>query len=333
MAISSGLSSQLGYAAESTYGTAVTVTKFPRHNSASFSRTANRVQGAGIQSGVFGPVGAHYIEATSAAEGSIELDVQDKGHLLLLKHLMGSGSSAVASGTAYMHTMTLADPVGLSLTMQVGRPTRGGTVVPQTVAGCKITGAEFSCQAGELLSSSYTIDAQKVDNSTALASASYLSGATTFHSGLMALKMGTYSSESAVSGVRGVSVSISRPMDTEDYTTAGNVAGVGLKSEPVINDFAEITGTVTADWLSKSTFEDLAAGMSPTSLVWEFVGTTAISTTYYPTFRITLPSVYFEPSSQGVDGVGELTNDWSFVWKYDGTNLPTIKVQSAETSI
>ena len=333
MAISSGLSSQLGYVAETTYGTAVTVTKFPRHNSAAFTRTASRVQGMGIQSGVFGPVAAHYIEATAAGEGTIELDVQDKGLLPLLKVLMGSGATGAPSGSAYTHTFTLADPVGLSLTCQVGRPTRGGTVVPQTAAGCKVTSAEFSCQTGELLTGSFSIDAQKVENTTALATASYLTGSTTFHGGLMALKMGTYSSESAVSGVRGVSISINRPMDTEDYTTVNNTAGVGYKAEPVINDFAEITGTVTADWLAKATFEDLANANTGTSLVWEFVGTTAISGSDYPTFRITLPSVYFDSGSQSVDGVNELTNDWNFSWKYNGSNLPTIVVKSAETAI
>lgn len=333
MAISSGLSSQFGYVAETTYGTAVTVTKFPRHNSAAFTRVANRIQGTGIQSGVFGPVASHYIEATAAGEGTLALDVQDKGLLPLLKQLMGSGATGSPVGSAYTHTFTLADPVGLSLTMQVGRPTRGGTVVPQTAAGCKVTSAEFACQVGEVLVGTFNIDAKNVENTTSLASASYLAGATTFHSGLMALKMGTYTSETAVAGVRGVSISVERPMDTEDYTTAGNTAGTGYKNEPVINDFAAITGTVTADWLAKATFEDLANGMTSTSLVWEFVGTTAISGSDYPTFRITLPSVYFDSGSQTVEGVGELTQDWSFSWKYDGTNLPKIEVKSAETAI
>jgi hypothetical protein len=335
--MSSGLNSQFGFsAAEAAYGTTTTVTKFLRHNKAEFTRVANRIQGAGIQSGVFAPVASHYIEATAAGTGTVELDVQHKGFGLLLMHLMGSGASAQqGGGAAYLQTHTLADPVGKSLTMQVGRPLRGGTVVPQTASGCKIVSADFSCNVGEILTMSMEIDAKSVENTTALAAASYSAVASpvTFHSGLMALKMGTYSSESAVSGVRGVSVKIGRPMDTEDYTTAGNTAGVGYKTEPVINDYADISGSVTADWLAKATFEDLANSNAGTSLVWEFVGTTAIATTYYPTFRIVLPGVYFESGSQSVDGVNELTNDWPFVYKYNGTNLPRIEYMTTDTTI
>ena len=220
MAISSGLSMQWGHVAQSVYGTPVTVTSFPRVNKAD-------IQGAGIQSGVFGPVAAHYIEATQAGTVSVEMDVSQKTMGLLFKHLMGSSSSAQQGGSAaYLQTHTLADPVGLFLTTQVGRPLRGGTVVPVTATGCKITSAEFKCNMGEILVASYEMDAQKVDNTTALATASYVS-APVFHSAIMNLKMGTYGAEAAIAGVRGVSAKIDRAMDTEDYTA--NAAG--LKAE------------------------------------------------------------------------------------------------------
>jgi hypothetical protein len=329
MALSSGLSMQWGHVAQSVYATPVTVTSFPRVNKADIQKTAARIQGAGIQSGVFGPVAAHYIEATQAGTVSVEMDVSQKTMGLLFKHLMGSSSSAQqGGGAAYLQTHTLADPVGLFLTTQVGRPTRGGTVVPVTATGCKITSAEFKCNMGEILTATYEMDAQKVDNTTALASASYVS-APVFHSAIMAVKMGTYGAEAAVSGVRGVSAKIDRAMDTEDYVAGG----AGLKNEPVINDFTNLSGTITADWTAKATFEDLAMTITNKSLVWEFVDTTAIATTYYPTWRLTVPGVYFEPKMQGVDGPKELTTDWNWVWRYDGTNMPKIEYMTADTSI
>ena len=330
----SGVSAQFMYVAEVTYGTPVVVTKGIRQTKASFTRTAQRVQSQGVQSGVLGPVASGYVEATAAGEGSLDIDMQSKGMGLLLSNLMGSSTSAQqAASAAYLQTHTLADPVGKFMTMQVGRPLRSGTVVPQTASGCKVISAEFSCNVGEILSSSWEIDAQKVDNTTALAAASYTTGAITFHSGLMALKMGTYGAESAVSGVRGVSVKIDRPQDTEDYQTSNAVAGIGYKSEPVINELTSITGTVTSDWLAKATFEDLANGMTSTSLVWEFVHTVAIASTYYPTFRSTLPGVFFDSGSQEVEGVSELTHDWSFTWRYDGTNMPRIEYMTSDTAI
>lgn len=327
MAISSGLAAQFGYVAESTYGTPVTVTKFPRQSKAAFVRTANRQQGSGIQSGVFGPVASQYVETTNAGTGSLELPVESRTHGLLFKLLMGSATSAQQGGSAaYLHTFTLADPVGLFATMQVGRPTRGGTVVPQTAKGCKVTKAEYSCQVGEFLKASYEVDARDIDNTTALATASYVA-ANTFHSKQMAVKLGTYGAEAAVNGVRGISLSIDRPMDTEDYTTVG----AGLKSEPVINDFTAISGTISADWLAKADFEDRAAVTTGTSLVWEFVGP-LIAATYYETLRFTVPGIVFAPSSQSVDGPKELTNDWAFEWKYDGTNMPKVEYISSDTT-
>jgi hypothetical protein len=100
----------------------------------------------------------------------------------------------------------------------------------------------------------------------------------------------------------------------------------------VLNGPANISVDITADWLAKATFQDLAHGTTPTSLVWEFVGP-LIASTYYETFRVTLPSVYFEPGTQGVGGPGELTNAWKAVWRYDGTNLPKIETISTDTAL
>ena len=144
----------------------------------------------------------------------------------------------------------------------------------------------------------------------------------------MALRMGTFGSETAVSGVRSVGVSISRPQDTEDYTAGQS----GLKLEPVLSGWTDITATIEADWLNKTTFQDLAHSVSTTSLVWEFTGAT-IASTYVDTFRITLPSVTFEPGTQGVSGPDSLTNTWNATWRFDGTNQPSIVTISADATL
>ena len=327
----SGLSSQLGYSAnESAYGTETTVTVFPRLVG-SVEHTGNRVQGSGIESGGLGPVASLYSEVTSAAVGSISGQVEGKGHLGLFELLMGGSSSAQQGGTsAYLHTFTLADPVGKFRTFQVGRPARGGTVIPGNLVGGKISSAEFTCDKdGGILESSYEIDGKSFNNTTALASVSYLSGAPVFTFNQMTVKMGTYASESSVDGVRGMSVTVERAMDSEDYV-AGNA---GAKNEPNVNDYTSITGSIQADWLAKTTFEDLAVANTSTSLVWEFVSATAVDTGYYWTWRITVPGIHFEPASQGVDGPAELVTDWAWTWRYDGTNLPTIEVISDETTV
>lgn len=329
MAIGSGLGSQLGIAPESTYGTFVAPTKFVRARSYDVQRTASRQQGVGISTGQYGPLGAMYVETTNAATASLAFDVQNRGLGVLLNTLMGGTVSPAiqGAGPAYLAAFPLADTVGKSITVQSGLPYRGGTVLPHTLRGGKVVSAEFSASVDSLLSANFTIDGKSFVTTDALATAAYTSTAV-FHGAQMALKTGTYGAEVAVTGVRSVSCSIARPHDVADYTAGQS----GQKSEPVLNGLADIGVTIEADWLAKTTFQDLAHSTTPTSLVWEFTGA-LLNATYYDTFRITLPSVYFEPATQSVGGPGELTNSWKAVWRFDGTNLAKIETISADTTL
>jgi hypothetical protein len=328
MAVGSGLGSTFGFSAESVYGTYVAPTKFPRHKTVSIKPTNQRVQGESIQGGILGSIGAHYVETTVGAEATVELDVQTSGLGLILQAITGGTSTSTVSTTpAYTQTHTLGDPYGKSLTLQAGRPTRAGTAVPATLKGGKVTAAEFSCEVGGLLGLSLTVDGQAYDNTTALAVASY-SAASVWSGKQMCVKAGAVGSEAAVDGIRSVSVSWTNPLDTSDYTACK----AGLKAEPVLNGAVEISGSLSADWLAKATLEDLAVAHTSTSLVWEFTGAN-ITGSVNQSFKMTLPGVFFESQAQDVPGKQELTSDWAFTWKYDGTNLPSIVVISTDAAL
>ena len=325
----SGIKSQFGFGVESTYGTAVTPNKFIAHTSFDLQPVRNRVQGEGIQAGTLGPRGAHFVETTTAATGSLSAEVAKNGFGRLLEAIMGGTStSALATGgtTAYEQVHTLGDVYGKSLTLQGGRPTRGGTVVPATVAGAKVTSADFSCEVGGLLTTNVSFDGRVWDNTTTLATAVYVN-TSPFKGTEMCVKVGAAGSEANVNGVRSVSLSISRPLDTESYTACG----AGLKSEPVINGLYDISGTLTANW-GQNALENLAVGTTQPSFIWLFEGST-IEGSIKQTFEVTLPGVSFEPAAQTVDGIGELSRDWSFMWKFDGTNLPKIRVISTDSTL
>ena len=331
MAIGSGLGTQLGYVAESTYGTYVAPTKFLRVKSSSIERVASRQQGSGITGGQFGPLLSQYVETTNGAQATVAFDVQKNSLGVLLNCLMGGTVTPTiqGAGPAYLAAFPLADTYGKSITVQSGLPIRAGsTTVPHSLSGGKITSAEFSCSTDSLLSGSVTVDGRVFSSVQTLATASYVANTGVFHGAQMALKTGTYNSETSVTGVRSVSVKINRPHDVGDFTAGA----AGLKSEPVLNGWADITATIEADWLAKATFQDLAHSTTSTSLVWEFVGT-LLNATFYETFRITLPSVTFEPATQTVGGAGELTSSWNATWRYDGTNLPTITTISTDTTL
>lgn len=330
MAIGSGLASQFGFVGESTYGTAVTVTKFPRHKSGTHVRQRNiRVQGEGITSGLLGHHAGHYVETAKAAEVALVADVASKGLGLLLQALMGTTVTPVQQGgtPAYLQTHTLADPVGKFLTCQVGVPRRGGTVDAWTGKGCKMTSAEFTCEAKGILQAAWALDAREFDTAIALASASYVA-TNPFHFLQLTTKLGTFGAEASVSGVRSVSCKIDRPLDVEGYYAGA----AGLKTEPVLEDRTMITGKLTVDHLNLTDFADRFHNNTSTSLVLEWIGP-QISGAFFETFRVTVPGIYLIEDSPNADGTEVVKTDFNYEWKYDGTNMPKIEYISTDTTL
>jgi len=331
MAIASGLAAQLGFAAESAYGTYGTPSKFMRGRTYSIDAGGvTRVQGAGIQAGSYGPLAAHYVETTRGYSAKISTDLQNRGLGLVLQALMGGTvtPSAVVTGSAYSASFALADTLGKYLTFQVGAPTTGGTVVPQNLLGSKVTGADIKCDVGGIASLDFDVDARSHNTATnALVSASYATSTSVFTGVQMVFKMGTFSSESAVP-VRSVGISVKRGHDAARYYTSAS----GLKAEPILDANTEITLDVTADFDAVATFQDVALATTSKSVVVEWTGALITGSTY-DLFRFTIPSVFFEPGLQGASGPGVLSTSWKAKWAYDGTNLPTIYTVSADSAL
>ena len=335
MAIGSGLGSSFGFSSEAgTYGTYVAPTKFVRHKSASLQKTATRVQGDGIISGTYAEYLNQFVETTTGGMATVGFDIQSKNMGLLFQTLMGTTVTPVqqSSSSAYLQTHALADPFGKSLTMQVGLPQRGGTVTPATLKGCKVSKIDLSCGIDTVLSATATIDAQAYENSTSLATPSYTSNVNVFHGGQLTVKLGTYGSEAAVTGVKNVAVGIERAMDTSGYYAGATVAGT--KSEPVLNGVAKVTGSITVDFTSATDFHNRVRDNSSTSLVMTWVGP-LIASTYYETFTVTIPAVVFpSPASFDIADRGVLSNQFAFEARYDGTNaLATVAIISAESAL
>jgi hypothetical protein len=328
MGIGSGLGAQLGIAAETIYGTFVAPTRFLEFTKESLVLKKTTAQSAGIAPGRLLALSSRRVVTRREASGSIDLEVTNKGMGLLLQALMGTSVTPVqqATTTAYLQTHTLASVAGKSLTVQKGVPLTTGTVTDKTFVGCKVVSGEFSCEVGGMLTASFEIDGKDCDETQTLAAASY-SNMTPFHFGQMAVKSGTFGTETALDGIRKVSVKIERPQDVERFY-AGQSA---LKKEPVENDLVKITGSLDTDYVSTA-LDDLYTSDGATSLVWEFVGPN-IASTYFETFRITLPAVKLDEGPPVVDGYGVVKPTFNFTALYDGTNLPKIEYISTDVTL
>jgi hypothetical protein len=328
MAIGSGLGAQLGIAPESTYGTFVAPTKFIEFTKQSLALKKTTAQSAGIAAGRLLALSSRRVVTRREVQGSVDFEVTNKNMGLLVQALMGTTVTPVqqGAGPAYLQTHTLADTAGKSLSIQLGVPLTTGTVTDKTFLGCKVTSGEFSCEVGGMLTGSFEFDGKDCDEGQTLASASY-SNLSVFHFGQMALKTGTYSSETALDGIRKVSCKIERPQDVERFYANQSA----LKKEPISNDLVKISGTLETDYVA-TTLDDLHTSDGATSLVWEFVGAN-IATTYYDTFRLTLPAIRLDEGPPVVDGYGVVKPSFNFVGLYDGTNMPKIELINTDTTV
>ncbi|MFJ8555311.1 phage tail tube protein [Streptomyces sp. NPDC093676] len=328
MAIGSGLGAQIGIAPEVTYGTFVAPTKFVEFTKESLLLKKTTAQSAGIAAGRLLPLSSRRVVTQTEAQGSIDLEVTNKAMGLLLQALMGTTVTPVqqGAGPAYLQTHTLADTAGKSLTIQKGVPLTTGTVTDKTFLGCKVTSAEFSCEVGGMLSATFEFDSKGCDETQTLATASYPSMAV-FHFGQMAVKTGTFGTETALDGIRKVSVKIERPQAVDRFYAGQN----GTKKEPISNDQVKITGSIEMDYVA-TTLDDLHTSDAGTSMVWEFVGPN-IATTFFETFRIKLPVIKLDEAPPAVDGFDVIKPTINFTGLYDGTNQPAIEYISIDSTL
>lgn len=328
MAIGSGLGAQLGIAPETTYGTYVAPTKFIEFTKESLVLKKTTAQSAGIAAGRLLALSSRRVLTRREASGSIDLEVTNKGMGLLLQALMGTTVTPVqqGAGPAYLQTHTLADTAGKSLTIQKGMPLTTGTVTKKNILGCKITSGEFSCEVGGMLTATFEFDGRDVEETSALAAASYAAMAP-FHFMQMAIKTGTFGTETARTGIRKASCKIERPQEVERFYAGA----AGLKAEPISNDQVKISGTLESDYVD-TTLDDLHTSDGATSLVWEFQGP-LIAATFYETFRVTLPAIRLDEGPPVVDGFGVLKPSFNYVGLYDGTNQPKIEYISTDITL
>lgn len=331
MAVASGLGGSFGASKETVYGTSVAPAKFLETLSMAFARKPTFIQGGGLSAGRFVHPSSRNAIATTQSEATVQMEIPSKGFGFLLENLLGTTGTSVQQGAsaAYLQTFTLGDNLGKSLTTQFGVPQTDGTLKSYTLLGSKITSMELSCGVGEVATANISFDAQDTSEAIAYATPSYSTGVHVRTFMEMNVKTGTYGSETAVDGIRKVTLKIDRPMKTDRFYANGG----GKKSEPIVNDWHSITGTVETDFTpgSKTAFADLVVGTATTSFVWEFVGP-IIASTYKETFRVTMSATAFQQGDPNVTGPDVVNPTYNFVVMDDQTNNP-VKIEYITTDV
>jgi hypothetical protein len=338
MATGSGLDAQVGYKAETTWGTAVTVDKFVEFNSESISREPTFLEPTGLRVGTKYKRAARVKVSRSTVSGDLAFELATKGMMTLIKHMLGSSVTAptqIGTTTAYKANFTPGDFRSLGLTIQVGRPEpSSGTVQPFTYAGCKIPQWAFSVTDGEVPTLTLTVDGKSEDTAAALATAAFTAGASVFDFSQATMQLGgtpsTTSGETTISSgttvatiVREFSVTGAAPMATERF----GIGNAGLKSEPLENDTPTITGSLGAEF-NKAELYDLFTNNTTTALQFTLEGDAIGTSGENFTFDIICPAIKLKTAAPTVDGpdIVQMSTDFEAYTHADGTH-PVIQIQ------
>ena len=330
MGVGSGIGATLGVGPESSYGTSGSVTKWIEFTKETIVRTPKRVQPNGLAGGLLLPRASQRVQTTIDAQGDVEAPLYQLGMGHFLAALMGSSAAPVQQSAtiAYKQTHILGNDAGISKQIQVGRPSLDGTVRPFTYSGVKVLSGKFECGLDEDLTSTFSVDAQAIDDSTALTAASYVSPNPPFHFGQMTIKLGSYGSESVVSGIRKVSCTITKKARTDRFYADGT----GKKAEPILNDKYQISGTFDTDFVNATDFVNRFRDDTLTSAVLTWTGAT-IASTYAYTFQINLPGLKFDTGDPTVGGPDIIQPSIGWTCDYDDAHLPSLVYMNTETAL
>lgn len=251
MALGSGLAAQVGYASETQYGLATTVTRFHPLVDEGIANEIERIESAGIVAGARVLRSPQWKPGNQSVGGDLGMELYEQGMGILFEHMLGSVTSSATGGVA-THTFTPGDLTSKSLTIQVGRPTVAGTVIPYTSAGCKISEWELAVEAGSAATLGLTVLAKSQTDQIALASATYLTGA---------LAPFVYT-EGGIS-VSGSTVKVRSLTISGNNSLADDRRNVGDPTidEPLEAELREYTGTMTMEFSGTSQYDRYIAGL------------------------------------------------------------------------
>ncbi len=253
MPLGSGMAAQFGFVSETTYGTAVTVTKFVPLVDESMESDPERKESEGIVAGARVIKSEQWNVGLVRVEGDVSLELYEQGMGTLFRHMFGSVTSSTTGGVS-THTFTPGDLTGQSMTCQIGRPQVGGIVMPSTYAGVKVASWEAAFMADENATLGLSLLAKTETTGTALASVTYVtSGARPFIPTRSAVV--TMSISGASVNVRELRISGDNGLSKERV-----VIGSTSIDEPLESGLRVYEGTATMEFSSTSHYQQFLNG-------------------------------------------------------------------------
>jgi hypothetical protein len=315
MPTASGIAAQLGYAAETTWGSYKVPDHWVEVVSESFALNVQRIEGKGMRASNRVQRSDRWVSNKKGVTGSVQFEVASKGFGLWIKHCLGAVTTTTPGGgtNSKTHTGKVGDPFGLGLTVQVGRPDNAGVVQPFSYMGCKITDWEIANTVDNFVTLSSTLDGQDESTVTGLASASYASAdeLLSFVGGALTI------AGSQVATVHDISIKGTNALKTDRY----GIRTSTLKKEPIQNGLIAISGSLTSEFESLTAYNRYVNG-TQASVVATWTGATLLEGSIFPSLVCTMPVCRFDGTTPNLSGQDMLTQTLPFVALYDGSQEP-----------
>lgn len=293
MSTGTGISAQLGVAAEGTYGQPVVVSRFYDFVNETLKLSSERTESKGLRSGLRVLRSSRWGAGKRKVTGDVNLELGTKNFGLIFAHALGSvATTQPAVGTdptVYDHTATPADLTGKMLTVQVGKPDSGGTVRAFTYQGVKVAGWELGCKVGEIGMLKLSLWGQDEVVGGTLATPSYPSGDQLFY-----FTQGTITIGGVAYPVQDVNVTGKNPISEDRY-----FLGSAVSSQPIEEDWREYLVDIGSEFIDATAYNRFVSG-TEAALVLLFQGAT-ISGIYKYQLQVTM-NVRFDGDTPVVDG-------------------------------
>ena len=302
--IGSGLGATAGFVAESSFGTFTTPTHFSPLTKETIKFKKNTQQSQGLYGGTV-LRGDGRVLVTQEAAGGLSYEMRDRGFGLLFKQLLGAATTTtIGSSGLSQQAFSVADTVGESLTVQIGRPeVASGTIVPFSYTGGKLTDMTLAVSNSGLATLDANLDFQNGVITQAYAAASYVqSNVMSFRTASLTSGGTVVASGTAVGGgISAVTSSGSAPNIVASVTTTSahgltagqvvTVAAVGGATQ--INGTWQVaavtSATVFTILMGSTTVSAYTSGGTVTTTAPSISGGTALATATGMQLKFTNP--------------------------------------------
>jgi hypothetical protein len=342
--VTTQLDCSIGAALESTYGTAVTVTKFVEFTDESLDPDYTFAQGEGLR------VGSRVLRAgrrpaapvKQLISGDFTSELVSKGLGWIFNAALGSVTSTQRATTGvYQHNFTLTTTDYLpSYTIQKGVPPLGGGATnAYTFPGMVCSSLEIDCPNSDIVTLKPAWNGRELLTATAYAAPAYptpmevlrFTGANLTIGGSPTAPTTTAlaAGGTSVANVRDFKLTIDNGIDDGGF----NIGSGGKRARKPAVGIAAVTGSMTIEYDS-TTMRDAFVNQNDLALVFTVQGSTVIGTgSDVPALSIYIPDIRLEGDIPNANKGGVITQSVDFTVLDNLTVSPiTLSYVSTDTA-